>query len=579
MINLNNPVSASTQNVSPENHFSESLLDLLTEDERVKLAEITRPAQWEIIVSAILRGEVVPGFAWQNLPDLGANLDVHFGGVPPLSELLPSLPSRDECAQLKLDELEEHILNLCLAIGRRGHPEALDKATDLLLVHAESNHLEDFTSLEKRVLEDLVIPGTASAFALFPFLFATEDGKTRAMITMDLAVTLTSPDFPLQGIQRLLDLLLRSDEGLGNRILQGLALLGDRRVNSMLRDILPSLSTDNLIALASARSGQIFAATLEFKLEWLESLLREGSEWLSRSQRMLEAGILLNLVETALHCEEDLVHEIERELPLAGPESTGIRMIRSWTLEEYSERIMVRLAPLAERMTDPSFSQMVMRAWMSDRSQGNDMYLIHNMSRLEVAASTGNSEFLVPEISDKSLIFGKLWYVDEPNNWAYVPESWTWSAWRYYYARAHSTTWREFLARAGAYGEGILEWVNEFHADWFPVREFDEIDEFDGKAIQEREWDYNLGPMSVQEAMEAYLPEDILELAIVREQNVHGDGFVEFDGNDHGVILNRLKELGFTVREDQHLVSSASDSDGDSNPEEHAASLRELETV
>jgi hypothetical protein len=196
-----------------------------------------------------------------------------------------------------------------------------------------------------------------------------------------------------------------------------------------------------------------------------------------------------------------------------------------------------------------------------------------------VGASTGNSEFLVPKVSDKSLVSGKLWYLDEPNDWAYIPESWAWSAWRYYYARAHSSTWGEFLAQAGAYGEGILEWVNEFHSDWYPVRKFDKVDEFDGKAIQEREWDFNLGPMSVQEAMEAYLPEDILELAIVREQNVHGDGFVEFDAGDHGVILNRLMELGYTVREDQHLVSSASDSDGNSDPQEHVASLRNLETV
>ena len=480
---------------------------------------------------------------------------------------------------METDELEEHILNLCLTLGRRGHPGALNEATDLLLLHADTHPLEDFTSLENRVLEELVIPGTANAFALFPFLFATENGKTLSMITLDLATTLPSPDYPLQGIQRLLDLALRSDDQLGNRILQGLIILGDRRVNSMLRETLPQLSTSNLVSLASAHSGQIFAAALEFKLEWLEDLLRNGSERMSRGERMQEAGILLNLVETALRGEEGLVHEIERELPLSGPKSTGIRMIRSWTVEEYSERIIARLTPLAERMTNSSSFELIQAAWSSDRAQIDEGVLVHGLTQLQVGASTGNSEFLVPEVSDKSLIFGKLWYVDAPNNWAYVPESWAWSAWRYYYARAHSTTWREFLARAGAYGEGILEWVNEFHADWFPVREFDEIDEFDGKAIQEREWDYNLGPMSVQEAMEAYLPKDILELAIVREQNIHGDGFVEFDGNDHGVILNRLKELGFTVREDQHLVSSASDSDGDSNPEEHAASLRELETV
>lgn len=544
-------------------------LQILSDDELEKLEQVTNSPQRELILSAILRGENVPDYAWQDLPKLPSELSHQFSNIPPLTELVPNLPDDNELLELDWKVLEEFVMNLCLVLGRHGHPEALDEAHRLLAFSLDQGYADDFKDLERKVLEELVIPETASGFALMPFLLASDDSATTASLSIDLAVTLPAPIRPLQGVGRMLEIAGRGWIDHSARIYQGLLLLGDRRVNTLLRDVLTELEDEEKEMLAGAKSGQIFAATVDFKLDWLEELLRDGNAALTRTNRKLEAGILLSLLSAPSQCEDGLVHEIERDLPLAGPESSGLRIVRSWTLKEFSEHLAARLAPLSERMSDPAFATTVLAAWGVE-SVREPMDSIVARTRLETLAFTGNSGFLVQELEGKSIVYGKMWWIDEPDNWAYVPEKWAWDAWHYYRARAKAKTWGEFLAGTGEYGRWVLEWYNEHLRNWERAYQVDEHDAFDADAIAEQEWDWELGPISIQGAMEAYLPEEVLDLAVIRESNVHGDRFVEFDAGDHGVILGRLRELGYSVREDQDLIYGSLCSEGETDPEEHA---------
>jgi len=330
--------------------------------------------------------------------------------------------------------------------------------------------------------------------------------------------------------------------------------------------------------LATAKSTQVYAATLEFKLNWLESLLREGDSTLSRSERKLEAGLLLSLLETPEHCEDGLVHEIERALPTEGAGAAGLRMVRSWTIEEFAERLSARLTPMAERMADPDFAQAIFDAWGLP-STCCTLSPLEARTRLQTIAAIGSAGCPLPDLTDRSIVCGKLWWVDEPDNWAYVPERWAWDAWRFYHARANANTWGNFIASAGDLGEWLMETWNEYLRNWDRPYQVDEHDNFDGEHMASVEWDWDLGPTSAEGAMESHLPEEILEMAITREANVHGERFVQFDAGDHGVIVGKLRKLGYTVKEDQALVSGAVEQEGQRDPTEHLEYLRKKVTL
>ena len=551
--------------------YSEDFLCMFTEVERAKLGLIRHQRQRNMLVSSLLKGERIPDQAWTPLPPIDLEGDETLAALPSLSDYIDPLLPDKTTDNLDLEALMIRTLQYCIAFGELGLAQAFDECVSHLQVYLQQTSLEEYLALERKVLREMVIPGQPCGFALFPFLFACGDTNTRISITMDLATTLPSHKGDLEGVSRLIELARREPGGLGRNVLNGLFALGDRRVNSLLKELLPELDSATLVTLAGVRADHLYSALLDLKLDWLDDLLRDGHGDLTRQGWRLTATLLHSLALAPTFGETDLVHEVEREIPLEGPNGRGVRVVRSWTRREYIERLESRLLAMGDRVSVRDWCDFVMEVWRSENPRETVASEVEIMTRMETTANTGSCGSFIPKIDSRHIVFGKLWYQDAPNDWAYLPEAWAWAAWRYQRAKNQSRTWKEFIAEAGDYGKAVAEW----YADLLMSnegRKLAESDSFDGEYIASVEWDYDLGPSAVHDIMEACLPEELLEMAIVRESNVHGDRFVQFDSDDHEKILAWFNENGYSVRHDQHLVSCAEDQDGTEDPEEYARS-------
>jgi hypothetical protein len=226
-------------------------------------------------------------------------------------------------------------------------------------------HIAERTTIEQRleVLVELVDGverfevGTAS---LLPFLCADEETSVISTAALHLALLLPLRDGdPLTGPKYIvsgLDSCDTENSLVGN--LQGVLLLGDRRILPLLDRCWERLGREGRRLLAHSWSGFVYASTIDFLLGWLEVTDDE------RDYGSIAAALVLC---TARQKNSPFVLDVERKFP-ANSEEDGppVRFLHQWTFEEYGKIIAPRLKAIAAAETGEKVMPKVLAAWGID---------------------------------------------------------------------------------------------------------------------------------------------------------------------------------------------------------------------
>jgi len=152
-------------------------------------------------------------------------------------------------------------------------------------------------------------------------------------------------------------LAIEGDPERQGAILQGALLTGDRRIVELVTEARRGIGEPALDVLASARSGFLFDAVVEFFLVWLEERPSAGP-FESVAMGLAEMRRTVCTLEVA---------DVRRKLPAWGPEpGPAVEVLASWPLEEYAERIAPRLVALHRRCPRSRKLPYLLYAWGVD---------------------------------------------------------------------------------------------------------------------------------------------------------------------------------------------------------------------
>lgn len=261
-----------------------------------------------------------------------------------------------------------------------GDPEELRQATYLGLMHygatndpAEVPRLVPLynavvrrSTLDERLallehVTEAVERRAASGNALMPFLIVDPEHRIVSTAALNLAV-LTPGDDPLAGPREVLRIAVEDvmdvQQDTRTSILAGLILLGDRRVMGLLGRCWELVDAPHRHALAKAKSGFVYAAVVDFYLDWLDACLESGDEGLFGN---VAAQLATMPMQPA---SGGRVIEIERIMPAwDAPDGIPVRHLQSWSFADYARLIEPRLRDLLARESEPKVLPHVMRIW------------------------------------------------------------------------------------------------------------------------------------------------------------------------------------------------------------------------
>lgn len=260
----------------------------------------------------------------------------------------------------------ESIIDGCLAFGRQrgvtaaGEPglRSGDSFSEMYDRFAGCTPLAERLQVVARVASRAGA-GEGTALSLIPFIWSDPEPQVAHTAAMESALLVTPKgDNPLTGAETLLSFAsFTSLENVRAGILGGLVLLGDRRVNRLLRDSWRMLGPAGRSTLMNAWSGYALAAHVEFLIDWLEDAPEYDF-----------GGIVSALAAIPARANHQLVLDIERSFPVNGAGGTepALTVREVWSIEQYGAVIAPRLIDLYRRESTPRVLHYAMEAWGID---------------------------------------------------------------------------------------------------------------------------------------------------------------------------------------------------------------------
>lgn len=201
---------------------------------------------------------------------------------------------------------------------------------------------------------------SVSGNAIMPFLLVDPEHQIISTAALNLAM-LTPGDDPLTGPREVLQIAVEqvdeAQQDTRTSMLAGLILLGDRRVIEMLGPCWELVDAKHRHDLARATSGFIYAAVVDFYLDWLDDCLKSGDE-------SLFGNIAAQLARMPKQAGARKVFEMERIMPAwNAPDGVPIRYKETWGINEYARKIEPRFRDLLARESEPKVLPMVMQMW------------------------------------------------------------------------------------------------------------------------------------------------------------------------------------------------------------------------
>lgn len=210
-------------------------------------------------------------------------------------------------------------------------------------------------------IRTLVHDGVLSGSVLTYFLCHDPDPDIASVAARDIvAVDLVESASGTRGADFVLKLVVTGAVANPGAALGGLLARGDEAINAKLVQIRPALALKwadrALAAMARAPTGSVFAATVEFWLQWLEALAGE----LPGSARVVDqaARALAIVRETMI---EPVVLRVRRPARL-GAETASLEV----PLATFTASIAPRLRVLAELAGDSDGARRLLAAWLGN---------------------------------------------------------------------------------------------------------------------------------------------------------------------------------------------------------------------
>jgi hypothetical protein len=223
-------------------------------------------------------------------------------------------------------------------------------------------YVAERTTVEQRlrILTDLakLVEGFEAGIAsLLPFLNADEEPAVISTAALQLCVLIPRREGdPLTGPKYILESLETCDtENSLVGSLQGVLLLGDRRVLPLLDRCWEKLGREGRRLLANSWSGFVYASTIEFLMDWLEKTNDEAD------YGSIAAALVLCTVREK---NFPFVLDVERKFPANGDgDIPPVCILHQWTFEEYGKIIALRLKTIAAAETGEKVMPKVLAAW------------------------------------------------------------------------------------------------------------------------------------------------------------------------------------------------------------------------
>jgi hypothetical protein len=273
-----------------------------------------------------------------------------------LQQLLSLLRQPDSWPALDPDTLATLVQFLCAGHGQSPSGETLAAIAPLYRVFRERT-TTDFRAAAEQSVVEAVLQGVTSADALVPFIVLDDDVTVISSASLDLAV-LQQPDQTIGPFTGPLTLLGRAspESGLAEHtragILTGLVLLGDRRLLPWLEGCWRWLGPQGRETMTRATSGYASAGLIDFFLGWLEQTDDEGDF----------GGVLGTMCRMPQIVRDGVVKDIERAFPVTASDDP-LRVLQTWTFPEYYEVIRPRLKRIAQRESEPKYTEYVKQYW------------------------------------------------------------------------------------------------------------------------------------------------------------------------------------------------------------------------
>jgi len=470
------------------------------------------------------------------------SLEEYLGYPLPLDEdgFVPLL-SEEEGAKI--------ITDLCLCLAHTGRFEALLAVERYYAMYSIRRSEDDRLELLDYVFEECLRSDTASACGLLPFQFAdsgpTEDDSElhRRTVGYTLFVLIQKQGENGEGLHRLLGIVERAAESWGGSLLATLVELAIPFLTTRVLDALSGLrNTQSLLDVLSTEPECPDYATLDLWLSLLERVLAGETRVPLDSRDRVVAQLLGNINNWAYYADEVIRakysladYHPRRNLPERDP----------MPQEELATEVVNRLQQIKAALPDWPVIDAVLSHWKGDYPVGSPHLPLKEIVETGELPWEGEKRKF-----EGGVVYGERYWADGAI--AYVSEEWVREVIAYNEARSQSKTWGEFLERVPSlYEDEILAHMENVNREE-PIQK---DDPFVGDFYASQEWDLGLGPMSPDSAMLSQLPRSVLRL-MKHEENQWGDQFVSFCEEDHEEILNLLRSVGYSVREDEDLISS-----------------------
>ena len=258
------------------------------------------------------------------------------------------------------DELCQAAFFGLMHYGAANDPEEVTQLVPLYNAVVERTAVEERIELLQQVTS-AVEQQAVSGNALMPFLIVDPAHQIVSTAALNLAV-LTPGDDPLTGPREVLRIAVDhvddTRQNTRTSILAGLMLLGDRRVLEMLGPCWELVDAEHRHDLARATSGYIYAAVVDYYLDWLDACLKAGDG-------SLFGNVAAQLARMPMkEAGARKVFEMERIMPTwLAPDGVPIRYKQTWGINEFARLIEPRFRDLLARETEPKVLPMVMQMW------------------------------------------------------------------------------------------------------------------------------------------------------------------------------------------------------------------------
>ena len=208
----------------------------------------------------------------------------------------------------------------------------------------------------QQAVRTLIEQGQTEAFALLPVIVFEEEENLVATAAIDYA-SLRAPygGEPLTAVHELLSVIDMPQAGSSEGIFAGLLQLGDRRVCDLLGGVKHQLDRHQVKTLSRIFTGSIWAAVVDFYLDWLDELVGDTDDGKFGS-------VCAALHRMPREAREPVVRESVRQFPVTPGQPSG-NWKQVWTLSEYAELIRPRLQAVAEREEEPRIVPVVLESW------------------------------------------------------------------------------------------------------------------------------------------------------------------------------------------------------------------------